>query len=136
MMLANISLENVGSSHKANIACLVEELLAQADVCINGKRPWDVQVHDDRFFSRVIGEANLGLGESYMDGWWDCLCLDEFFYRVIRSRLYEQVGGLGDKVELLRAKLINLQSPSRAFQIGERHYDIGNDFTSTCWING
>lgn len=127
MTTANIGLVNARDSYKADIVCLVEELFAQADICINGRRPWDVQVHDDRFFSRVIGQANLGLGESYMDAWWDCFCLDEFFYRVLRSRIHEQVEGLGDKLSILRAKLINLQHSSRAFQIGERHYDIGND---------
>jgi len=127
MTIANIGLVNARDSCKADVVCLVEELLAQADICINGRRPWDVQVHDDRFFSRVIGQANLGLGESYMDAWWDCSRLDEFFYRVLRSRIHEQVEGLGDKLSILKAELINLQNPSRAFQIGERHYDIGND---------
>jgi cyclopropane-fatty-acyl-phospholipid synthase len=127
MTIANISLMNTRYSHKANIVCLVEELLAQADIYINGTRPWDIQVHDDRFFNRIIEQANLGLGESYMDTWWDCSCLDAFFYRVLRSQLHKQVGGFGDKLAILRAKLINLQCPSRAFQVAEHHYDIGND---------
>ena len=128
MTITNASFVNTSASSKADIVCLVEELLAQADISINGRRPWDIQVNDDRFFHRVIGYANLGLGESYMESWWDCFCLDELFYRILRSQLHEQVGGLGDKLSELRAKLINLQNPSRAFQIGEHHYDIGNDF--------
>src|SRR5207237_736086 len=55
---------------------VVTNLLAFADVRINGARPWDIQVHDQRFFSRVLASGTLGFGESYMDGWWGCDALD------------------------------------------------------------
>ncbi|KPK58367.1 MAG: cyclopropane fatty acyl phospholipid synthase, partial [Gemmatimonas sp. SG8_38_2] len=55
----------------------VERLLSLADVKIDGDRPWDIQVHDEAFYARVLAEGALGLGESYMDGWWDCERLDE-----------------------------------------------------------
>ena len=58
---------------------LTEELLALADVKVNGTRPWDIQVHDELFYSRVLKDRSLGLGESYMDGWWECERVDEFF---------------------------------------------------------
>ncbi|MCU0858930.1 MAG: hypothetical protein MUC65_11070 [Pontiellaceae bacterium] len=51
---------------------MVETLLSRAGVAIGGINPWDITVHDDRFFARVLREKNLGLGEAYMDGWWDC----------------------------------------------------------------
>lgn len=57
----------------------VQRLLASADVRPGGDRPWDIQVHDDRLFARVLAEGSLALGETYMDGWWDCERLDEFF---------------------------------------------------------
>ena len=60
-------------------------LLAFADIRINGTRPWDIQVHDRRFFSRVLASGTLGFGESYMDGWWDCNALDEMCCRAIRA---------------------------------------------------
>ncbi|MGD2153310.1 MAG: cyclopropane fatty acyl phospholipid synthase [Gemmatimonadales bacterium] len=104
----------------------VEELLAHADVEIGGSRPWDIQVHDERLYARVIAQGPLGLGESYMDGWWDVEVLDEF-HRVLRARLEERVRPLADWVRALRARAINLQRRSRAFEIGRRHYDIGND---------
>ncbi len=63
-----------------------EELLAPADVRVDGDRPWDVQVHDPRLWVRVFAEGSLGLGESYMDGWWDCEQLDAFFHRVLAAR--------------------------------------------------
>jgi cyclopropane-fatty-acyl-phospholipid synthase len=47
---------------------VVTNLLAFADIRINGTRPWDIQVHDRRFFSRALASGTLGFGESYMDG--------------------------------------------------------------------
>ncbi|HKJ66321.1 MAG TPA: cyclopropane-fatty-acyl-phospholipid synthase, partial [bacterium] len=57
---------------------VVKELLDSAGITLNGTAPSDIQVTDDRFYRRVLGEGALGLGESYMDGWWDCEALDEF----------------------------------------------------------
>jgi len=48
---------------------IVTNLLAVADIQINGTRPWDIQVHDARFFSRVLASGALGFGESYMEDW-------------------------------------------------------------------
>ncbi|MCX5884480.1 MAG: hypothetical protein NT096_00960 [Proteobacteria bacterium] len=59
------------------LAKTVQQSLAHAGVAINGSRSWDIQVHDKRWFRRVLLEKNLGLGESYMDGWWDCEKIDE-----------------------------------------------------------
>ena len=66
---------------------VVEQLLRQADIRINGSRPWDIAVHDERFFTRVLAGGTLGFGEAYMDGWWDCQALDEMCCHAIRARL-------------------------------------------------
>jgi len=55
----------------ANFKERVSELLASTDVKINGERDWDIQVHNDKLYRRVLADGSLGLGESYMDGWWD-----------------------------------------------------------------
>ncbi len=103
------------------------ELLAFADVAIDGARPWDLQVLDGRLFARVLAQGSLGLGESYMDGWWESAQLDELFTRVLAAELDTKVQPWRDALRVLRARLQNLQRPSRAFEIGRRHYDIGND---------
>ncbi len=105
----------------------VETLLAMADVQVEGRRPWDLQIHNPRFFSRVLADGSIGLGESYMDGWWDCDRLDEFFHRILLARLDDRVKPWLILFDVLKAKLFNLQRVSRAFQIGRRHYDTGND---------
>jgi len=112
---------------RERIRCKVEQLLSLADVKINGDRPWDVRVHNERFFPRVLARGSLGLGESYMEGWWDCDRLDEFFFRIFRQRVTEKVKPARDILCLASSFFFNLQKPSRAFQVGERHYDIGND---------
>lgn len=105
----------------------VEGLLAKAGVEIGGGRPWDLEVHDPRLFRRILGHGSLGLGEAYMDGWWDCPRLDELFCRLLRADLAREVRSWRNLAAVLRARLLNLQRPSRAFEVGRRHYDIGND---------
>ncbi|UCG31034.1 MAG: cyclopropane fatty acyl phospholipid synthase [candidate division WOR-3 bacterium] len=104
------------------------ELLSLAGVEINGTNPWDIQVHNDNFYHRVLSGGSLGLGESYMDAWWDCEELDEFFYRIIRADLERKVRmNWRLLLKALAARVFNLQSRRRAYQVGEKHYDLGND---------
>lgn len=107
---------------------IAEDLLVSAGIGINGDNPWDITVHNENFFDRVIGHGVLGLGESYMDGWWDCPALDEFFNRVLRARL-DGVAFNSPSIlwHMLKAKLFNLQKGRRVYEVGEKHYDIGND---------
>ena len=105
-----------------------EALLSLAGIEINGTHPWDIQVHNDNFYRRVLTQGSLGLGESYMDAWWDCAKLDQFFYRILCAGLEERVKRNWKLlVSVLAARILNLQSERRAFQIGEKHYDLGND---------
>src|SRR3989344_1760439 len=104
------------------------KILEKADVEINGKNPWDIQVHNPILFQRVFSQGTLGLGESYMHGDWDCKKLDGFFYRVLKTDLEKEIKwNFPILLTVLKAKVFNLQSKSRAFQIGEEHYDAGND---------
>jgi cyclopropane-fatty-acyl-phospholipid synthase len=108
----------------------VKRLLADAGITIGGTSPWDITVHDNRFYRRILLEAHLGAGESYMDGWWDCRALDEFFYRILRAGIEKKVSGLPRFLNGLLGKAVNLQNPSRAYTVGETHYNIGNDLYS------
>lgn len=106
----------------------IKELFALADIKVNGSRAWDIKVNNPRFYRRVLADSSLGLGEAYMDGWWDCKAIDQFFFRVLRADLGSKIKPNAKLVlEILKAKLFNLQSKSRAFIVGEKHYDIGND---------
>jgi cyclopropane-fatty-acyl-phospholipid synthase len=102
-------------------------LMEKANVSLDGSRPWDIQVLDDRLYARVFARGSLGLGEAYMDGWWDCRALDALFERVLAADLSREVRTWRDVWYGLWANLINLQRGRRAFTIGKAHYDIGND---------
>lgn len=103
-------------------------LLARADVQIDGTRPWDIRFNTADAVDRILGQGTLGLGESYMEGGWDAKRLDEFFCRVLRARLNRELKPLHLVLHALRARLFNLQNMKRAWQVGEKHYDLGNDF--------
>lgn len=110
---------------------LVRELLDLAGIELNGKQPWDIQVHDTRLYKRAISEAELGLGEGYMDGWWDAEKVDEFVFRILRADLQNKVKrNLKIAVQLAGFYLFNMQARSRAFIVGKRHYDMGNELFS------
>lgn len=107
---------------------LVEEIISPCGIHINGNNPWDIRIKDDRFYRRAAREGSIGLGESYMDAWWECERLDEFFCKLLPSDPEEKIRkSPKHAIQSLPAVLFNQGRKSRAFQVGERHYDIGND---------
>ncbi len=107
---------------------IVQELLEEAGITCNGDKPFDILVDNENFYDRVLREGALALGESYMDKWWDCDALDEFFNKILRANLEEQVKKNWKLAwHLLKSRLFNLQSIRRSYQVGKQHYDIGND---------
>lgn len=111
---------------------IIQSLLAQADIKCNGERPWDLKVHNPQFYKRFLKDGRLGLGESYMDGWWDCEALDEMFFRLFRSDSKLQMQTLNWKFWLSHflAKIMPDGSTTRSRNVGEKHYDLGNDLFS------
>ena len=106
------------------------EFLATLDIEIDGSRPWDIKVYNPDLYKSILFNGTLGFGESYMKGWFDCDRLDLFFEKILRSGIYNEIGGLPLFFGKMKSKLRNLQSISRAFQVAEHHYDIGNDLFS------
>lgn len=106
----------------------VRELLESADILVGGDRPWDIQVHGNQLYDRILRDASLGLGEAYVDGWWDCEAVDQFIDRVLRADLRRAVEkNWRLAFQVMRAKLTNRQSRGHAYEVGEQHYDLGND---------
>ena len=107
---------------------LLEKHLEQVDVRVGGSRPWDVTVHNDRFFLKIIRDGAFGSAESYMDHWWDCDRLDELAARVLRlDFLYGMNRGPRLASLLARVLLFNVQSGTGGQAVAKAHYDIGND---------
>jgi len=105
-----------------------EQILNLADVKINGNRPWDIQVYNEDFYKKIFSGGSLSLGESYMDGWWDCKNLDEFFNKVLAARLDKKLKPWSLVFNVIKAKTLNMQNKSRSKEVAEKHYDLGNDF--------
>ena len=101
-------------------------LFEKAGVTVNGDKPWDIQVHNEDFYSRVFRQPHLGLGESYMDGWWDSPKLDELFFKVLRVHLEHEVKNIGLLFHYFKASLFNYQKKSRSLEVAHKHYNIGN----------
>jgi len=107
---------------------IIEHLFSEVGIRVNGHEQWDIEVKDERFYTRVLKDGSLGLGESYMEGWWDCPRIDEFICRLLKGNIERKLKrNLRTLLFLIVARIFNLQSPSRAGIIAQRHYDIGND---------
>lgn len=116
------------SPEQSSLHQLISELLEQAGITINGTRPWDIQLLAPGVIERAFAQGNLGLGEAYMDGEWDVEQLDEFFCRLLRGRVAQHAKPHKLIFHALRSRLLNRQNVKRAWQVGEMHYDLGNDF--------
>ena len=107
---------------------IITSILKKAGIEINGTAPFDIQVKNENFYKRVFFNGSLGLGESYMDSWWECEKIDELICKILNAGLDRRVFSL--KYEIInnfRARIFNLQKKSKAFEIGEKHYDRGNE---------
>lgn len=108
------------------------DLFESVGLVVDGPDPWDPQIRDPRFFRRVLHGGSLGLGESYVDGWWDVERLDVFIERLLRIdvRKWNRASpglALRQLLRYLRSRLTNPQRIGRARTNVAHHYDIGNE---------
>ncbi len=105
----------------------IQKILARADIQINGYRPFDIQVKNEKIFKRLIRYGKIALGESYMDGWWECPEIDQLVKRLAQGAVRQD---LTTKLSLflayLKATLTDQGSREKA-KVGSKHYDFGND---------
>jgi len=114
---------------------VVGSLLSYADIKINGKNPWDLIVHDNRFYKRLFKDVERSLGETYMEGWWDCEKLDDFFFKIFQVNLEQKFlthptfwrTYVKQQLYASLRKFFNYQTKRKALDVGKQHYDIGND---------
>jgi cyclopropane-fatty-acyl-phospholipid synthase len=111
---------------KNGIEGTIRALLSSAGVNANGQGDADIQVKHPDFYKRVLREGALGFGEAYMDGWWEVKKLDELCYKLLHASLEEKIKNMKYFVHYLEAMLINSGKKSKAFEVGEKHYDLGN----------
>lgn len=113
---------------EASSQSVVESITAVADVKINGDRPWDIKVHNDAFYDIVLKDRSLGLGESYMNNYWDADQLDVCIYRIVKGDLEHKFKpNISQIWAYLKAKIFNRQSRVGSMQVINQHYQLGND---------
>ena len=97
--------------------------LEAAGIVPNGPNPWDLQIHNEKFWDRLLAEGSLGLGESYMDGWWDVADMAEFFNRILRSKAPEKLK-LNPKLmwQYAQARFFNMQDIAKSKRVAHMHY--------------
>ena len=89
-------------------------------------------IASDRFYMRALADADIGFGESYMEGEWTSPDLVSLIRLMLRNMpVVEESGGLvravNSAVRLVARRLRdNTVSGSRKHI--QRHYDLGNDF--------
>ena len=90
------------------------------------------RVHDDRAYACLLGSGSVGLGRSYVAGWWDC---DDLTTLV--QVLFRWTSGLRGPLDALaRATAPLLDLPARWAVPGRAddahnvraHYDLSNEF--------
>jgi cyclopropane-fatty-acyl-phospholipid synthase len=120
-------------------AALAADLLAHADIRIGGPRPWDIAVRDPRFYRRALAGGAIGLGESFMDGWWDVPALDQAIARMLRADLrgklkvspFMLADAIGEHLPNLAYVWPGLRPFLSRFRslnaVAETHYEAGNE---------
>ncbi len=122
-MQKKVTVSKLGSAQNQ-----VTKLLALADVQINGTRSFDIHVTDPRFYDYVLSGGSMGFGNSYVEGWFECDALDECIKKILIAQLDKVVARSAAVIlAALSSKIFNKQSRRRAFEVGEKHYDLGND---------
>jgi cyclopropane-fatty-acyl-phospholipid synthase len=110
----------------------VRALLSEADILIDGSRPWDIRVLNENLYDRVLAGGSLAAGDAYVDGWWESSRLDQFFHRIFLSDLNEKLTkSWRMQFDFLLARLGNRQTLSRSREVAELHYNLGNDVFQT-----
>jgi cyclopropane-fatty-acyl-phospholipid synthase len=103
-------------------------VFAKSGVSFDGRAPWDIDIRHSGFYRRVLMEGSLGLGESYVDGWWDCAAIDQLFARITRAGLHHRDGWILREKRLSFSNLIlNMQQRRRVLKVVACHYNPRSD---------
>lgn len=112
---------------KTYVKSFIQSRLESADIKVGGNRPWDIQVENEDFYSEVFWRQSLGLGESYMKGYWNCQQLDQLICKIFSSPINRRRNTPANIASETIARFFNLQSKGRAKIVNTKHYDLGNE---------
>lgn len=105
--------------------------LEKANITLNGKEKYDIQILDERAIPRIAENGSLGLGESYMEGWWSCENLDELSYYLFLAGMdKDKIAKRPSFWYHLSRKILNHQNKNRSKEVAQKHYDLDNELFS------
>ena len=102
------------------------QLLASADIHLNGSRPWDIQIKHPQTLQRLLSQGGSALGESYMDGWWECQAIDLMVERAMRAGLQEKLATPRAWWESFKGGMRPRDGVDQSRIVGRMHYAVGN----------
>ena len=105
----------------------IHQLVAKSGIEINGNKQTDIQVFDRSLYNRIFASGKLAAGETFMEKKWDSKDLVGTLSLLLSSGAVDDLRSVSTVWLALKAKLFNLQSKKRAFEVGEEHYNYGND---------
>lgn len=103
-------------------------LLDEAGVPVGGDAAHALHVRDERLWDRIVSQRQLGFGEAYMDGWWECDAIDEILTKLIEIEAARRIP-IRPRIaaQVVHSNLVNRQTKRHATANARHHYDIGND---------
>ena len=110
-----------------NYEAAIKNLLKETSIEINGKKSFDPIIHNTKVYSRILRDGTLGVGESYMEGWWDCKKLDQFFFKTLSLDLKDKLFSYKLLFLILKSKIFNYQNIKNSNKVIAKHYDLSND---------
>ncbi len=91
-----------------------------------------VTVHDPRAYGALLRSGSVGLGSSYIAGWWDADDLTALVQILLRRTrpLRARLDGLGRRATVVLDTPARLMTPGRADDRRnvQAHYDLSNEF--------
>nr|MDP2192608.1 cyclopropane fatty acyl phospholipid synthase [Rhodoferax sp.] len=107
----------------------VRQLLNASGIQVGGSNLGDIEVKNPAFYRRFLTDGRLGLGESYMDGWWECDRIDVMLFKILSAQetIIKHVQTPETLARVLLSKIMPYGSVGRSSEIGKFHYDIGNE---------
>jgi len=103
-------------------------ILDKAGIEVNGSKPWSIHVRNEKLWDRVVSQQGLGLGEAYMDGWWECEAIDQMLTRLLEINVTKELKpSVSLIVHAIKSTVLNRQTKNKAASNAKHHYNIGND---------
>jgi len=96
-----------------------------------------IRINDWRFCEDIFMKGDIGLGESYVSGYWDCANINKLIkFGIENSNELERViKGSFLKILIYRIKhFLNRNSRKGSLKNIHAHYDIGNEFYQV-WLD-